>query len=333
MCWSSSTSLPTVRDSHSTVPLRRPGHEGKLCQLVEGDRTQTEDPGYSTLFVADHYLGPGPIYDRSGHLPQNLAPIAAIATAAAATERLRVGCRVFAVDFHVPAVLASETATLDLLSDGRLEVGLGAGYLRDEYEAMGLAYADGRERVDKLVEVVALLKAYWSGNQIDLSGEHVNIHGYSGQPRPVQRPHPPLMIGGNRKRLLSLAAREADIASLNHVPFGPTEDGLMPQEELLRRVRYIEEAAGGRFDDIELETSPYWLAITTDASGAVERLAKTVKTSPHGLADHPNVLVGSVDGIADRLIERREATAISYVTVPHAHMHDFAPVVARLAGQ
>jgi probable F420-dependent oxidoreductase len=294
---------------------------------------QAEDLGYSTLFVADHYLGPGPVYDRSRHLPQNLAPIAAIATAAGATERLRVGCRVFAVDFHVPAVLAAETATLDLLSEGRLEVGLGAGYLRDEYEAMGLAYGDGPRRVDKLVEVVALLKAHWSGEQMDLTGEHVNVHGYAGLPRPVQKPHPPVMIGGTRKRLLTLAGREADIASLNHVPFGGTDDGLTPQEELLRRVRYIEEAAGDRFSDIELETSPYWIAITTDAASAVERLAGTVNVSPDRLADHPNVLVGSVAGVAEDLVERRELTGISYITIPYAHMHDFAPIVARLAGK
>jgi probable F420-dependent oxidoreductase len=294
---------------------------------------QAEDLGYSTLFVADHYLGPGPIYDRSRHLPQNLAPIAAIATAAGATERLRVGCRVFAVDFHVPAVFAAEAATLDLLSDGRLEVGVGAGYLRDEYEAMGLTYGEGRERVDKLIEVVALLKAHWSGDQIDLGGKHVSVHGYSGLPRPLQQPHPPLMIGGTRKRLLSLAGREADIASLNHVPFGRTDDGLTPAEEVLRRVRYIRDAAGKRFPEIELETSPYWIEFTADPGSAVDRLATTLKAPAEGLADHPNVLIGSPEGIANALAERRELSGVSYVTVPHAHMHAFAPVVARLAGQ
>jgi probable F420-dependent oxidoreductase len=294
---------------------------------------QAEDLGYSTLFVADHYLGPGPVYDRSRHLPQNLAPIAAMATAAGATQQLRVGCRVFAVDFHVPAVLAAETATLDLLSDGRLEVGLGAGYLRDEYEAMGLTYQEGRRRVDKLVEVVALLKAHWSGEQINLSGEYVNVHGYAGLPRPVQRPHPPLMIGGTRKRLLTLAGREADIASLNHVPFARTDDGLTPPEELLRRVRYIEDAAGDRFGDIELETSPYWIGVTTEAASAVDQLAGALNVPHDVLADHPNVLIGSAAAVADQLVGRRENTGISYITVPHNHMHDFAPVVARLGGK
>ena len=294
---------------------------------------RAEELGYSTLFVADHYLGPGPVYDRSNHLPQNLAPIAAIACAADATQRLRVGCRVFAVDFHVPAVLAAETATLDLLSDGRLEVGIGAGILRDEFEAMGITFDEAGRRVDRLIEVVALLKAHWSGEQMKVAGEHVNVSGYAGVPRPVQQPHPPIMIGGSRKRLLSLAGREADIASLNHVPFGGTEDGLTPHEEVQRRLRYVREAAGDRFADIELETSPYWTQITNEGAAALERLAASVRASPEGLADHPNVLVGSVDEAADRLEQRREETGISYVTVPHFQMEAFAPVVERLAGR
>jgi probable F420-dependent oxidoreductase len=294
---------------------------------------EVEDLGYSTLFVADHYLGPGPVYDRSGHLPQNLAPIAAIATAAGATEHLRVGCRVFAVDFHVPAVLASETATLDLLSDGRLEVGIGAGYLQDEYEAMGLVYETGKRRVDKLVEAVALLKAHWSGEQMDLTGDHVNVSGYAGLPAPVQRPHPPLMIGGSRRRLLTLAGREADIASFNHVPFDRTDDGLTPEEELLRRVRYVREAAGERFPRIELETSPYWAVVTNDARGAVDRLAASLQMPPERLHYHPNVLIGSVDTVAERLTQWRELTGISYVTITRSNMGAFAHVVDRLSGR
>jgi probable F420-dependent oxidoreductase len=291
---------------------------------------RAEGLGYSTLFVADHYLGPGPVYDRSGHLPQNLAPIAAIATAAEATERLRVGCRVFAVDFHVPAVLAAETATLDLLSDGRLEVGIGAGVLGHEFEAMGIRFDEPKVRVDRLIEVIRLLKAHWSGQQMEISGEHVHVSGYAGVPTPVQKPHPPLMIGGQKKRLLSLAGREAQIASINFIPYGQTTDGLTPWQEMARRLGYIREAAGDRFASIELECSPYDVNITNDVATGYEEIAARRKVPVEAVPGHPNALVGSPDAAADLLRQWREVTDISYITVPQAQMEAFAPVVARL---
>jgi probable F420-dependent oxidoreductase len=297
-----------------------------------GIAQRAEGLGYSTLFVADHYLGPGPVYDRSPHLPQNLAPIAAIATAAEATEHLRVGCRVFAVDFHVPAVLAAETATLDLLSDGRLEVGIGAGVLRDEFEAMGIAFDEARVRIDRLTEVVRLLKAHWSGQQMDIAGEHVRVSGYAGVPAPVQKPHPPIMIGGQKKRLLSLAGREAQIASINFIPYVQTADGLSPWQEMDRRLGYIRDAAADRFSDIELEYSPYDLHITNDASSAYEEIAARRRVPVEAVPGHPNALVGSAEAAADLLRQWREVTGISYITVPPGQMEAFAPVVAHLHG-
>jgi probable F420-dependent oxidoreductase len=298
-----------------------------------GTARQAEELGYSTLFVADHYLGPGPIYDRSRHLPQNLAPIAAIAMAAEATTRLRVGCRVFGIDFHVPAVLAAETATLDLLSQGRLEVGVGAGYLRDEYESMGLPFEDGTSWVDKLEEVIALLKAHWSGQPIDRTGKYVQVSGFSGLPRPVQRPHPPLMIGGSRNRLLTIAGREADIASFNNIPFGIGGDGRTPRQELVRRIEVVRHAAAARFSSIELETSPYWCVVTDDATEALERIGASLERPPADLVDHPNVLVGSIQFIAERLQQQRDETGISCVTIQQAQLEAFAPIVARLSGK
>jgi probable F420-dependent oxidoreductase len=293
---------------------------------------RAEDLGYSTLFLADHYLGPGPVYDRSAHLPQNLAPIPAIAAAAEATEHIRVGCRVFAVDFHVPAVLAAETATLDLLSDGRLEVGLGAGVLGDEFVAMGIPFDEAKVRVDRLIEVVELLKAHWSGRQMDVEGEHVKVSGYAGVPTPVQKPHPPIMIGGQKKRLLSLAGREAQIASINFIPYVRTIDGLSPWQEMQRRLGYIREAAGDRYPDIELEASPYDLAITNASDAAHQEIAVRRRVPVEAVPGHPNALVGSVEHAADVLRQRREVTGISYITVPCAQMDAFAPVVARLHG-
>ncbi len=144
---------------------------------------------------------------------------------------LRVGCRVFCIDYHVPAVLAKEVATLDLLSDGRLEIGIGAGWSALEYEAMGLTFDTPGRRIAKLKEVVALIKAHCAGDELACVGDYVNVNGYQGTPPPVQRPHPPIMIGGGGKRVLTYAGQEADIVSINSVPFtARNDDGLTPQE-------------------------------------------------------------------------------------------------------
>jgi probable F420-dependent oxidoreductase len=182
---------------------------------------RVEDLGYSTLFLADHYLGPGPAGANTLYPPQQLAPIAAMASAAAWTTTLRVACRVFCIDYHVPAVLAKEAATIDLLSDGRLEFGIGAGWHGDEYRAMGLHFDDAPRRVKKLEEVVALLKAHFSGEQIDIEGEYVKVTGYGGLPLPVQRPHPPILIGGRSLGTLRVVAEHADLWNM---PGGDIDD-------------------------------------------------------------------------------------------------------------
>ena len=258
-----------------------------------------------------------------------------MAAAAAWTTTLRIGCRVFCIDYHVPAVLAKEAATLDLLSDGRLEFGIGAGTNRGEYEAMGLVFGEPRDRVTKLEEVVRLVKAHWSGEPIECDGQFVRVTGYSGLPLPVQRPHPPIMIGGNRRRVLSLAAREADIVSMAHVSWAAVnEAGLTPMQEGARRLEFIREAAGTRFEALDIESSPYWSEVTDDVDAAlVRRAAKLRDADPEVLRDHPNVLIGPVSLIVDQLQVRRETTGVNYVTIPGELLEDFAPVVARLNGQ
>jgi probable F420-dependent oxidoreductase len=295
---------------------------------------KVEDLGFSTLFVADHYLGPGPASSGTLLAPQQLAPIAAMATAAAVTHNLRVGCRVFCVDYHVPAVLAKEAATLDVLSGGRLEFGIGAGWHAAEYEAMGLVFADGPSRVAKLEEVIALIKAQWSGEQLDFTGRFTAARGYSGLPPPLQEPHPPVMIGGSRRRVLSLAGREADIASLANVPWvAVNEAGLTPQQEAARRVGFVREAAGARFDRIDIESSPYFSEVTDRADRALAAMGARMRNAdPEVLRDHPNVLVGSVAEIIDRLQQQRERIGVNYVTIPQGQIDSFAPVCARLSG-
>jgi probable F420-dependent oxidoreductase len=294
---------------------------------------KVEELGYSTLFLADHYLGPGPA-QKAAHTPrQDLAPIAAMAAAAAATTTLRVGCRVFCIDYHVPAVLAKEAATLDLLSDGRLEFGIGAGWSDGEYRAMGLEFDTPPRRIAKLREVVALFKAHCAGEELDVRGEFVTAAGYAGRPRPVQRPHPPVMIGGARSHVLSYAGREADIVSISNVPFVERNDaGLTPAQEMERRIGYVRAGAGKRIDGLDIESSPYFTAVTDDPAAALAAISASTTIPIAVLTDHPNVLVGSVASVIETLRSRRAELGINYVTVQQDRTEAFAPVVAALAG-
>jgi probable F420-dependent oxidoreductase len=293
-----------------------------------------EDLGYSTLFLADHYLGPGPAQKVARTPRQDLAPIAAMAAAAAVTETLRIGCRVFCIDYHVPAVLAKEAATLDLLSDGRLELGIGAGWSETEYNAMGLTFERPGRRIAKLAEVIALLKAHWTGEQLDYAGQQVQVRGYAGRPRPVQRPHPPIMIGGGGPRMLAFAGREADIVSMSSVPFVARDaDGLDPQAVAERRVDTVRSAAGDRYGRLDIESSPYFTAITDDPEDALAKAAATTGISADVLRDHPNVMIGAPETIVDLLLSRRESLGVNYVTVQQTQVKSFAPIVERLHGR
>ncbi|MQY23926.1 TIGR03621 family F420-dependent LLM class oxidoreductase [Nocardia macrotermitis] len=295
--------------------------------------TRVEDAGYSTLFLADHYLGKGPAAQAARWPAQHLAPIAAMAVAAAVTSTLRVGCRVFCADYHVPGVLMKEATTLDLLSDGRLEFGIGGGWSESEYRAMGVPFNPAPQRISKLEEVVALFKAHCAGEQLDLDGEYVTARDYAGLPLPVQKPHPPIMIGGGRKRVLSLAGREADIVSINNVPFDPVDGaGRTPRQEAVRRLGFVRAGAGDRLAHLDIESSPFFTAVTDDPAAALERIASILRVPVGGLGDHPNVLVGTVEQIADRLRERRELFGANYISVQQGEFEAFAPVVAALAG-
>ena len=298
---------------------------------------KVEDLGYSTLFLADHYLGPGPAQKAARTPRQDLAPITAMAAAAAYTETLRIGCRVFCIDYHVPAVLAKETATLDLLSDGRLEMGIGAGWSEVEYTAMGLEFDRPGRRIAKLAEVVSLIKAHWRGEELDYSGDFVQVRGYAGRPRPVhrpQRPHPPIMIGGGGQRVLSLAGREADIVSISSVPFVARDaEGLAPEAVALRRTEFVRAAAGERYRTLDIESSPYFTEITDDPETMLSGVAKSTGIAIDLLRDHPNVLVGSLESVVEELYSRRETLGVNYVTVQQSQIESFAPVVALLHGR
>lgn len=297
---------------------------------------RVEALGYSTLHLADHYFGNGPVEATTHHPVQMLAATPAMAHAAAVTSTLRIGCRVFCVDYHVPAVLAKEAATLDVLSDGRLELGLGAGWIRDEYDAMGVPFDRAGVRIDRLEEFIGLVKAHFGPDQIDARGTHIQVYNYSGQPKPVQQPRPPIMIGGGAQRVLTLAGREADIVSLNFNNssgmIGPDGVGSSTAAETDRKIGWIRDGAGDRFNEIEIEIGGYFTTVTDNGEAVASAMAAAFGLSVEEMRAHPNALIGSVDEICEQLQARRERYGISYVTVNGASADDFAPVVARLTG-
>ena len=298
---------------------------------------KTEELGYSALHLADHILGPGPALEATNHPLQNLAAIPAMAVAAEATQELRVGCRVFCIDYRPAAVLAKETATLDFLSGGRLEIGLGAGWMKGEYDAAGIPMDPIGKRIDRLEETVGLLKAHMQKGQLAISGDHVNVNGYEGSPHPAQQPHPPIMIGGGSKRVLSLAAREADIVSINLNNragiIGPDGVATSTAEATREKVGWIREAAGARSDQIELEIGIYFAFIGPGTEKMAERMGAGMGLSAEAMAAHPHGLFGDIDAICDELERRRELYGLSYITVGTEVRDAFAPVVARLAGK
>jgi probable F420-dependent oxidoreductase len=297
---------------------------------------RTEEVGYSTLFSSDHYFGPGRISEATGHRPVDMAPLTSIAVAAAATTTLRVGCRVFACDFHHPVVLGKETATLDLLSGGRLEVGLGAGWVRDEYAGLGMAMDPPATRIARVGEYVEVLRAMWSGEQLDVQGEHVHVNGFAALPRPAQRPGPPIMIGGGAPRILGLAGRLADIVSINFNNssgrLGGASVASSGADQTAEKIGWIEEGAGDRFGELELEIGAYFVAVGPGAAAQLESMAARFGVAPEEFATHPHALFGTVEQICDTLAERRERYGISYITVAQRHLEEFAPVVAARSG-
>ena len=303
--------------------------------------SKTEDLGYSTFFLADHFLSPGPALDGTFHPPQMLGAVPAIAMALEQTSTLRVGCRVFCNDYRHPVILAKEAATMDYLSEGRLEFGLGAGWIKAEYEAAGLSFDEFPQRFERFAETVRAYKTFMSGNLLNIEGNSVNWSGFSGTPEPAQKPWPPLMIGGGSKKILEFAGSEADIVSLNFNNragmLGPDGMNSGLAEATARKIEWIRNGAGERFDDIELEIGAYNTIITDHQQPTAAAIGEALGMSADDILAHPHCLIGSVDYICEELIRRREAYGISYITVlddgENNMVEAFAPVIERLSGK
>ena len=278
---------------------------------------RAEDFGYATLYVGDHFAGN---VDR-------LAPLPALVAAAAATSSIRLGTIVLANDFRHPAVLAKEAATVDVLSHGRLELGIGTGWLEADYRGAGLAFPPAAERIERLAETVQICKAFFTRDEVSFSGKHYQVLRLRGYPSVVQRPHPPIMLGGRQRRMLSLAAREADIVSISRV--APAAGQLEPT--FAENVAWVRDAAGPRFALLELHTNTH-VEVDDNQQAAVERMAARLRLAPDAVLETPGRLAGPTTAIVEQLLAWRERFHISYFTFSYQVMDAMAPVVARLAG-
>ena len=297
---------------------------GSGKELTEQAR-KAEALGYSTFFVPDHFID------------HDLAPTVALAHIAAVTDTLKVGPLVLGNDYKHPVVLAREMATLDLLSDGRLELGIGAGWMTDDYEKAGLPLDRPGVRIARLAESIAVLKGLFAPGPFTFRGEHYRVTELDGMPKPPQGAELPFLIGGGGKKILGLAAREAKIVGINaNLKTGEGESpetvhSLLP-EATDQKLAWLREAAGGGFADLEIQTLLGFVHVTDDPGGIAQAMAGSFGVSESDALLAPATLVGTEDGIAEILEARRERWQMSYIVVPIEATETLAPVVARLAG-
>jgi probable F420-dependent oxidoreductase len=283
---------------------------------------ELESLGYSTLFAPDHF-------------DEGYGPITAMATAAAATTELRVAPAVLAADFRHPAVLARELAAIDQLSEGRLEVGLGAGYQVNDYRGSGITMDPPKVRVDRLIEYVAVLRGLFAAGPFSFSGEHFEITDLDGTPEPFTPGGPPILVAGGGPRMLRFAARHADIVGVN--PSLPSSearaeasrDGVA--ERIDEKLALVREAAGERFDDLVIHGWLQVTRVTDDGRTVAQEVAGSAELEVDDVLASPFALIGSVEEIVERLHERRARWDYSYYTVQQPAAREFAPVLAALA--
>ena len=284
------------------------------------DQARTaEGLGYSTLYVSDH-------------LDNQFGPLVATTVAAEATSTLHVGPFVLNNDFRHPVVLAKEIATLGLAAEGRVEVGLGAGSLRSDYDQSGIEFDELALRVERLAESLAVMKRLWTEGEATSTGTYYMVRGAQCDPRPASPPR--VMVGGGSKRLLTLAAREADTVGINtSLSVGDDSAGTNVRATLDRYDRcltWVREAAPDRFGSIELQIVAFATRIVASRRAAA-RTATMLGLPGEDALELPIVLMGSVDELCEQLLKRRERWGFTNIVVPADAMESFAPVVAQLA--
>jgi probable F420-dependent oxidoreductase len=286
---------------------------------------KAESLGYSTLFVPDHFVD------------HDLAPTVALAHAAAVTDTLRVGTFVLGNDYKHPVVCAREMATLDLLSEGRLELGIGAGWMTADYEKAGIPLDRPGVRIARLAESITIMKGLFAPGPFTFQGEHYQVTELDGMPKPVQQPVP-FFVGGGAPKILALAAREAQIVGINAnlrsgTDSAPDVAQSMTPQATDQKVGWVREAAGDRYDDLELQALVGFVHVTDDATRILEGIATAFDVTVDEARVAPPCLVGSEEEIVASLEARRERWQMSYHVIDDTAIDTFAPIVARLAGK
>jgi probable F420-dependent oxidoreductase len=293
-----------------------------------GERARAaEDLGVTAFVLPDHLV------------PQ-LAPVPYLATVAALTERLRIAAFVHNNDLRHPAVLAQELATLDVLSGGRLDVAIGAGWNEPEYRAIGIPFDPIRVRQARLAEAITILKGCFRDGPFSFAGEHYTITDHDGQPKPVQEPHPPFFIGGGGRRTLELAAREADIVGLApRILSGQRGDpASITWAATEEKLDWVRDIAGARFESLEFNVYPsQWpVVVTDDLHGEARKVVHSLRErtgqelSEQDVIDSPHIFIGSIDRFVEKFSELRERLGINSFLV--GSLDELGPVVERLAG-
>lgn len=284
---------------------------------------KAEDLGVSVLTVADH-------------LDDQLSPIAALMAAADATTTLRVGSLVFANDYRHPALLAKEAATIDRLSGGRLEFGLGAGWMLTDYQAAGMPLDPPSVRIERLDEALGIIRALWSGEAVTHQGPNYTIDDLALSPAPLQRPGPPVWVGGGGRKVLEVAARHAEVIHLNPaLPAGVIDHRAGPTATAAatdRKLAWIRSVAGDRFASLEIGARIHLAVVTDDRDDLYEALSGGFGLTSDEAKGSPHALCGTVEQIADDILERRERFGISNIGISASSIDELAPVIERLAG-
>jgi probable F420-dependent oxidoreductase len=302
------------------VTIERTSVQDRIAEKAR----RAEELGYSCMVMTDH------LDARNG-------PLVTITAAALATTTLRVGTLVLCNDYRHPVVLAKELATLDRISGGRLEVGIGAGWMTTDYEQAGIPKDRPGVRIERLAEAVSVLDGCFGDGPFDFAGEHYTIRGLDAGPKPAQRPRPPLLMAGGGPRMLTLAAERADIVAINvNLRSGVMDESVAADataEATDGKAALVRDVAGDRFDDIELSIGVFIATITDDRHSFAAALAPGFGLTVEQALGAPHALFGTVDECIATLEERRERWGISYVTIPAEAVVEFAPVVEQLAGR
>ncbi len=311
---------PVIRPFRFGIQASKAGSRKEWVELAKA----TEDHGFSSLTMPDHFT-------------DQLAPVPALMSAADATSKLRIGALVWDNDYKHPVVLAKELATMDLLSDGRLEIGIGAGWMATDYEQSGMVYDKPGVRIDRFLEGLEIIKRAMTGEKFSFTGAHYKITDYIAAPLPVQRPCPPILIGGGGPRVLKLAAQLADIIGINP----SMKDGVvnaetithMTADAVAEKIKIVENTAGTRMQNIELNIRAFLVNICDSADEAINGTANMFKVAPEMIANSPFALMGPPAKIAEDLLARRERWGLSYIIVGGEDVNSFAPVIKILAGK